>query len=158
MTVYLMFLSKKISVEKIQRSYLLFVCDKDKVGRSCHQPKNNYRWMTLMCKHVIFNKWLFSVSRKRCSESGESKSFCKNQMCSFREQMTFIFTVLFFTAEAPYLSGGKACGTVVIAIVFVSSLSFFFVRFGGIVSTARQTVAVCYGFTLKMLSSYLICM
>ena len=31
--------------------------------------------------------------------------------------MTFIFTVLFFTAEAPYLSGGKACGTVVIAIV-----------------------------------------
>lgn len=71
--------------------------------------------------------------------------------------MTFIFTVLFFTAEAPCLSGGKACGTVVIAIVFVSSLSFSFVRFGGIVSTDQQTVAACCVFTLKMLLSYLIC-
>ena len=113
MTVYLIFLSKKISMEKIQRGYLLFVCDKDKVGRSSHQPKNNYRWMTLMCKHVIFNKWLFSVSRKRCSESGESKSFCKNQMYSFREQVTFIFTVCFvFHCRRSLLlrSGGKACG------------------------------------------------
>ena len=81
-------------------------------------------------------------------------------MYSFREKVTFIFTVCFVSHCRRSLllcSGGKACGTVVIAIVFVSSLSFFFVRFGGIVSTARQTVAVCYGFTLKMLSSFLIC-
>ena len=73
-------------------------------------------------------------------------------MYSFREWVTFIFIVcLVFHYRRSLLqrSGGKACGTVVIAIVFVSSLSFSFVQFGGIVSADRQTVAVCYGFYIE---------
>ena len=51
MTVHLVFLSKKISLEKIQRSYLYVT--KTKLAAP-DLSQQNYDWMMLMCNHILF--------------------------------------------------------------------------------------------------------
>ena len=51
MTVHLVFLSKKISLEKIQRSYLYVTKTKSATPDLSQQ---NYDWMMLMCNHILF--------------------------------------------------------------------------------------------------------